>query len=69
MRRQRDRRALPSYGADKTGNAALGIDSITKKISITSYKFDSDLSDYDIFKGLLLDVLASKPKLDSEHLA
>ena len=61
--------ALPSYGAEETGNAALGIDSITKKINISSYKFDSDLSDYDIFKNLLLDVLASKPKSAAWALA
>lgn len=61
--------ALPSYGVEETGNAALGLDAITKKINISSYKFDSDLSDYDIFKNLLLDVLAAKPKSAAWALA
>jgi uncharacterized surface protein with fasciclin (FAS1) repeats len=61
--------ALPSYGAEEEGNAVLGIESITKKIDISDFKFDSDLSDYDIFKNLLLDVLASKPKSAAWALA
>ena len=61
--------ALPSYGAEEEGNAVLGIESITKKINISDFKFDSDLSDYDIFKNLLLDVLASKPKSAAWALA
>jgi uncharacterized surface protein with fasciclin (FAS1) repeats len=61
--------ALPTYGVEETGNAALGLDSITKKINVSSYKFDSDLSDYDIFKNLLLDVLAAKPKSAAWALA
>ena len=61
--------ALPSYGAEEEGNAVLGIESITKKIDILDFKFDSDLSDYDIFKNLLLDVLASKPKSAAWALA
>ena len=60
--------ALPSFGAEE-GNAVLGIESITKKIDISDFKFDSDLSDYDIFKNLLLDVLASKPKSAAWALA
>ncbi|MEY2822965.1 MAG: hypothetical protein RLZZ485_601, partial [Actinomycetota bacterium] len=39
--------SLPSYGAEEEGNAVLGIESITKKIDISDFKFDSDLSDYD----------------------
>ncbi|MGA0914541.1 MAG: hypothetical protein ACO3RC_05150 [Candidatus Nanopelagicaceae bacterium] len=61
--------ALPSYGTEEEGNAVLGIESITKKIDILDFKFDSDLSDYDIFKNLLLDVLASKPKSAAWALA
>jgi len=61
--------ALPSYGAEEEGNAVLGIESITKKIDISDFKFDSDLTDYDIFKNLLLDVLASKPKSAAWALA
>ena len=61
--------ALPSYSAEEEGNAVLGIESITKKIDISDFKFDSDLSDYDIFKNLLLDVLASKPKSAAWALA
>ncbi|NDA82190.1 MAG: fasciclin domain-containing protein [Actinobacteria bacterium] len=61
--------ALPSFGAEEEGNAVLGIESITKKIDISDFKFDSDLSDYDIFKNLLLDVLASKPKSAAWALA
>ena len=61
--------SLPSFGAEEEGNAVLGIESITKKIDISDFKFDSDLSDYDIFKNLLLDVLASKPKSAAWALA
>ena len=61
--------ALPSYGTEEEGNAVLGIESITKKIDILDFKFDSDLSDYDIFKNLLLDVLASKHKSAAWALA
>ena len=61
--------ALPSYGTEEEGNAVLGIESITKKIDILDFKFDSDLSDYDILKNLLLDVLASKPKSAAWALA